>query len=104
MYYAKKYSIKLSSTALIGDGCKMESTYEMIVEILVEKMGFVILSEIKDDFAISDYITDSIMFIQFINNIEEELGQELPDDFLLYDILGSAIGLATKIDDFLDPK
>ena len=80
----------------------MPSTYKMIINILVEKLGFVILDDEQDDFAISEFITDSLEFIKFIIAIEEELGRELPDDFLLFDILSSAKGLAEKLDYYLE--
>jgi len=73
----------------------------MLVKILEEKLGFAIISDEKDDFVISDYIPDSTAFIQFIIAIEEELGSDLPDDFLDYDILSSAKGFAEKLDFFI---
>ncbi len=70
--------------------------YEMICSIL-DEMGFVVF-ENGNDFAISDYIVDSYQFISFIVSIEKKLDTTLPDDFLSYDILQSAIGLSNKLE------
>lgn len=80
----------------------MVTTYQMLIKILVEKLGFIILDGEQDDFSINDYIVDSIVFIQFIVFIEEELNKKLPDDFLNYDILNSAKGFAEKIEAFIE--
>jgi len=76
----------------------MTHTYQILLKILQENLGFVIFDDEQDDFAISDYIPDSITFIQFIIAIEEELASELPDDFLDLEILSSAKGFAEKLD------
>lgn len=64
-------------------------------------MGYIIFDETEEDFDISDYIGDSFSFIEFISNIEEEFDTELSDDFLAYELLESARGLANKIDEYL---
>ena len=81
----------------------MTFTYEMLIRILVERLGFVVLDDDEqDDFAISDYVTDSITFIQLLIAIEAELGKELTDDFLNYDILSSAKGFTEKLDCYVE--
>lgn len=79
------------------------NSYELINQVLNETFGVVFFEE-ETDYDIGEYISDSISFIQFILSIEEKLGRSLPDDFLLYDILSSARGFATKIDSFLEEK
>lgn len=79
-------------------------TYQLLLRILMEEFGVVIFDSETEDFAITDYITDSISFIQFITLIEDEIGDELPDDFLLYDIVGSAKGFAEKLDAYITMK
>lgn len=74
---------------------------EILIKIL-EEMGFIIFEKNDDDFDIGDYITDSIRFIQFIINIEQLIGLELPDDFLQFDVLASANGLANKLIGFCE--
>ena len=56
----------------------------------------------QDDFAIDEYIFDSVEFIQFIVSIEEEIGHDLPDDFLNMEILCSARGFAAKLDSYME--
>lgn len=75
--------------------------FSLIKKVLEEQFGMVVLDDEKEDFAISDYLTDSIMFIEFINSIENEIGKELPDDFLLYEALNSAKGFSEKLSDFV---
>ncbi len=77
-------------------------TYQMLVKILVDKLGFVLLDGRQDDFAINEYVTDSVTFIKLIIAIEETIGKELTDDFLDYEMLSSAKGFAAKIDCFID--
>lgn len=79
----------------------MKHAYQIILKILEENLGVVIFDDEKDDFAISDYVLDSLVFMQFIIAIEKEIGEELSDDFLNYDILISAKGFAEKLDFFM---
>lgn len=80
----------------------MIPAYKILIKILNEKLGFIILEDEQDDFIISDYVTDSIAFIQLIIGIEEEIGKELSDDFLDYELLSSAKGFAQKLDCFIE--
>lgn len=82
----------------------MLTTYQLLLKIFDEKLGIIVPNDLQDDFSISDYVVDSISFIQFIIAIEEELEVELPDDFLLPNILDSAKGFTEKLDFFLDSK
>lgn len=75
--------------------------YELIKEILKNKMGLVVVCD-QEDFSIADYIIDSILFIQFILYVEEAIGKELPDDFLISENLFSAKGFSEKIDSFIN--
>ena len=78
----------------------MSSSYQMLLKILKEKFGIVFFDDEKNDFAISDYIQDSVSFMIFIISVEEELGAELPDDFLNFELLDSANGFLEKLDYF----
>ena len=73
----------------------------MVIRVLEEKLGFVIIDDEQDDLNISDFILDSLAFINFIVIIEEEIGEELSDDFLDFDMLNSAKGFAEKLDFFM---
>ena len=79
----------------------MENTYEMILEILEDELGYVFMNDFKSDFAITDYITDSIQFVHFIVALEEKIGLELSDDFLDYDIYTSIFGFIEKLEEFI---
>ena len=78
----------------------MEKIYKIIIDVL-EEMGYLIFEKEDEDFDISSYILDSLQFIDFIIRIEENLGKELSEDFLLYDLLLSAKGFSNKILGFL---
>lgn len=80
----------------------MNYTYQLLLKILQENFGIFIFEDDMEDFSISDYVFDSLSFIQFIVAIEEELGTELPDDFLDFEILGSSKGFAEKLDFFIE--
>ncbi len=78
---------------------KMKSeAYQILIKVLEDSLGIVVLDKEQGDFAISDYIYDSIMFIQFILAIEERLGIELLDDFLDIELLKSANGFSEKLE------
>lgn len=74
----------------------MISIYELVIST-IEKMGYVIFEKEEDDFNIGDYITDSIIFIEFILELEAVLNMELPEDFLSYDNLFSAKFFSEKL-------
>ena len=76
------------------------TTYFALISML-EEIGYIVFEKDQEDFNISDYIADSMQFVQFILKIEEYYNIELSEDFLLYGILISAKGLANKIDAFI---
>ena len=80
----------------------MDAYYEMLIEILKVEFGVVIIDDSKGDFAINDYIYDSIEFMKLIILIEEKLKMELSDDFLNFEILGSAKGFSKKLDYYIE--
>ena len=57
-----------------------------IILNILNEIGISIDDEdISSDFDLSEYFIDSIQFITFIVELENELGFALPDDFLLFD-------------------
>lgn len=78
----------------------MRNALNIILDVLNESFGIIIVDD--DDFAINDYISDSITFIQFIIALEKKIQLTLPDDFLVIDILNSAKGFAEKLSSFLE--
>lgn len=79
----------------------MNYAYEILIRVLNDNFGILILNDEQEDFSISEYIYESITFIQFIIAIEEELGKDLPDDFLNIEILDSARGFAEMLDSYI---
>ena len=79
----------------------MNNMYNNILEIL-EDMGYLVFEKNEDDFNITDYIIDSMQFVDFIVRIENKLSIELSDDFLIYDLLLSAKGWANKLVSFYE--
>ena len=82
----------------------MEDTYKMIINVLEDEMGYVLINDIGIDFDITDFIVDSIAFIQFALAIEEKIGFELTDDFLNYEVYKSIFGFAEKLCAFIQEK
>ena len=80
----------------------MNKSYQIIIKVLSLDFGIIIFDEMDEDFSISEYIYDSITFVQFILAIESEIGMDLPDDFLNIELLDSAKGFAEKLDSFVD--
>ncbi|MBO4292458.1 MAG: hypothetical protein J5898_11180 [Lachnospiraceae bacterium] len=54
---------------------------------IFEEMG-IILDE-EGDFDIQDYISDSSIYMSFIVSMEQRLGIEIPDEFLMLSKMGS---------------
>ena len=80
----------------------MHQYMQLLLKVLQEKFGFIVVVDDQNDFAISDYIYHSIGFIQFIVELENELNIELPDDFLVFEMLESAKGFSEKLDYYMD--
>lgn len=75
----------------------MKEIREKIIECL-ENLGFVLdkMSEEKD-VDLSEYILDSIDFVQFLVELEETFAIDIPDSMLGIDVLKSLNGLANMI-------
>lgn len=73
----------------------------IITKVLNDSFGIFLFGDENEDFSLSEYISDSLTFIQFIIAIEEEIDKDLPDDFLNYEILESAKGFAEKLDAYV---
>lgn len=79
----------------------MEVSYKAIISILEEKFGVLFFDDCRNDFSINDYISDSIMYIQFILYLEEKLDFEFPDELLLPELLDSANEFANILDNYI---
>lgn len=80
----------------------MSKSYRVITKILNDDFGILNFYDEQEDFSISEYIYDSITFIQFIIAIEEEIKKDLPDDFLNIEVLDSAKGFAEMLDSYIE--
>lgn len=81
----------------------MEQKIYKDILCVMDELGYSVFIE-DDDFTISDYVIDSLQFINFIVCLEGKLCTELPDDFLSYESFQSARGLSNKIKFFIDTK
>ena len=58
---------------------------EAILNIL-DEMGILIDDKEKEtDFDLSEYFVDSVQFMTFLVEVEDYLGTDLPDDYLLFE-------------------
>ena len=77
----------------------MKNCKEIVINVLTD-LG-IDCSEIdlnpNADVNLSEYITDSITFINFIVRIEEDLEIEIPDNFLILDKLTSLNGFINML-------
>ena len=79
----------------------MEVSFNAIVSILEEKFGIIFFDDCRNDFSINDYISDSIVYIQFILLLEEKLKIEFPDELLSPELLDSAKEFAHMLDNYI---
>jgi len=59
---------------------------ETLISIF-EEMGIIVDAE--EDFDIQEYIIDSVVYMSFIVSMEQKLGCEIPDEFLVVSKMGS---------------
>ncbi len=78
----------------------LEETKNKIYKIL-DDLG-IIIEQKEEDFDLREYIQDSIQFISFIVNLEQELEIEIPDDMLLIESISSFNSFSNRIYDLLN--
>ena len=54
-------------------------------------------NNVKDDLDLTEYIYESIQYVNFIINIENELSIDLPDELIVYDNFRSLNGFANML-------
>lgn len=64
----------------------------------LESMGCIVPDE--GDFDVRDYIFDSLVFVAFILELEEQLGFALSDEVLNFEVLSSFNGFIELIEEF----
>ena len=87
---------------MYGGWDDMRKISEIIFKILEDELGYIIIHDADSDVDLTNYLDDSIKFIQFITAIEEEFDIELDDDFLSYEIYSSLFGFIEKLEDFIE--
>ena len=65
----------------------MDDSTERILNCLLE-LGIVFEQE-ENNFELTDYIEDSLTFISFVSELENEFDIEIPDEYLLQGVLGT---------------
>ena len=65
----------------------MDDITERILNCLLE-LGIVFEQE-ENNFELTDYIEDSLTFISFVSELENEFDIEIPDEYLLQAVLGT---------------
>jgi acyl carrier protein len=78
------------------------NTHEKIIDVLEANGIFFDRENNKDDCDMREYITDSLQFMNFIVELENELGIEFPDEVLAYDNLASFNGFTALVQSILD--
>ena len=65
----------------------MDDITERILNCLLE-LGIVFEQE-ENNFELTDYSEDSLTFISFVSELENEFDIEIPDEYLLQGVLGT---------------
>lgn len=76
-----------------------------IIETLCSVGGYVdeeIIENAELDLEISQFITESLIFVSFIIELEERFGIEFPDDLLSIDTLSSLNGFVSLVEELLN--
>jgi acyl carrier protein len=75
---------------------------EKLLGILEESGLYIDREHLDKDLDLREYIADSVQFMSFIVEIENQLNVEIPDEVLVYDNLASLNGLAAVIESIVD--
>ena len=64
-----------------------------------QNMGIIVSMDSEfEDVDLTEYILDSMQFISFITELEQELNIELPNEYLLYENIRSLNGVISLIE------
>lgn len=67
----------------------------------LERVGAVGVSQVENDVDLREFIEDSIIFLTFIVELENEFQVEFPDNLLLLETVSSLYGLCEIIEDLI---
>ena len=76
---------------------KIDSTLDIVIKSL-NNIGILIDDSDVEDLLLEDLITDSIAFISFIVELEEQLGVTIPDEYLNIESLGTCNNLVLLLE------
>lgn len=76
---------------------------DKIYQILTE-IGVNLPENIENDFDLSQYMEDSLIFISSIVKLEDELKIEIPDELLDYNNMTSFYGFCELMDELVNMK
>lgn len=65
----------------------MDDITERILNCLLELE--IVFEQEENNFELTDYIEDSLTFISFVSELENEFDIEIPDEYLLQGVLGT---------------
>ena len=74
------------------------------IKNIMEEIGLDVSDIGNDDIDLSEYIVDSLMFINFVVELENKFNVDLPDEYLDVDVLKSFNALSTLIEELLKEK
>lgn len=75
------------------------TTFDKVLECLEEVGVFFDVKDCCDDIDLREYDIDSISFISFIINLENEFGITIPDYMVNYESFCSIVAVARYIDE-----
>ena len=76
------------------------SLFSALINIGIDISNLMNTNDINTDFDIDlrEYITDSILFISFVVELENRLSISIPDNLLRIEVLASSNGLVNMLD------
>lgn len=74
------------------------------IKNIMEEMGVDVSDIGNDDVDLSEYIVDSLLFINFIVEIENTFNVDLPDEYLDVDVLKSFNALCILVEGLIKEK
>lgn len=74
------------------------------IKNIMEEIGVDVSDIGTDDVDLNEYIVDSLMFINFIVEIEDTFSIDLPDEYLDVDVLKSFDAFSTLIEELKKEK
>ena len=78
---------------------KYEEVRKRVIQC-IEQLGFFIDRD-SEDVDLSESIIDSLTFVQFLVELEEEFKVEIPDELLGMDMIKSLNGITNMVSDLL---